>query len=277
MFIKGMKYEFRAVARIVLPLFIVFLCASMILSLGFMLDGRVFHLLESEENELLSSLAIIAVFLFSFGLIFLLIAINIAVFVMVVHRFYVSFFTDEGYLTFTLPMTVDCHLAIKIVSLFLWSLLSLVTTFIGLFIILGGAAIGYTEIFKQVLPEIPQIFESIWESLKYLYGSSQIWLRIIFSITTSVFQSFLLYFSISLGCMLFKKNRLLGAIVCVFAIDIVFSAITSFGSSIMTVFGIVSDVAAAASSVVGIVLSVVGIIASYCATKYILEHKLNLD
>ena len=277
MFIKGMKYESRAVARIVLPLFIVFLCAAMILSLGFMLDGRVFHLLESEEHEVLSGLAIIAVILFSLGIFFLLIAINIAVFVMVVYRFYVSFFTDEGYLTFTLPLTVDCHLAIKITSFFLWGLLSWITTFVGLFIILGGATIGYTEIFKEIFPKIPLIFESIWESMKSVYGGSQIWLWIISLIMASIFQSFLLYFSISLGCMIFKKNRLLGAIVCVFAIDTVFSAVTSFGSSLMTTFGIISEFAFAASAVVSIVLSVVGIIASYCATKYILEHKLNLD
>ena len=33
MFVKGMKYEIRSVARIVLPMLIIFLCASMIMSL----------------------------------------------------------------------------------------------------------------------------------------------------------------------------------------------------------------------------------------------------
>ena len=269
-----MKYEFRAVARIILPMFIVFLCAAMIMSLGFMLDGRVFHLLESEGNEVLSSLAIIAVFIFSSGLLFLMLAINTAVFVIIVYRFYVSFFTDEGYLTFTLPMTVDCHLAIKIVSFFLWSLLSWITTFVGLFIILGGVAFGYPQVFQEIISKIPSI---IWDIFTSIYSPSLIWVGIISLAMISIFQSFLLYFSISLGCMIFKKNRLLGAIISVFAIDTIFSIVISFGSSMVSIFTVISETAAIISYIIGIVFAVIGIIASYCATKYILERKLNLD
>ena len=277
MFIKGMKYEFRAVARIVLPMFIVFLCAAMLMSIGFMLDGRVFHLLESGENEFLSALAIMAVALFSLGILFLIIAINIATFVLIVYRFYVSFFTDEGYLTFTLPLTTDCHLMIKITSMFLWGLLSWIVTFVGLFIILGGVAVGYTESLRDFWPEFKYVLEMLWETLKEVYGGSQIWLWIISVIVASVFQSFLIYFSIALGCMIFKKNRLLGSVICIFCVDGIYSFFASFGSSLLTTFGMVSGIAFAVASVIGIVLSIVGIIASYCSMKYILERKLNLD
>jgi hypothetical protein len=53
MFVKGMKYEIRSVARIVLPMLIVFLCAAMIMSAGFILDGRVEHsiLIETLTDE----------------------------------------------------------------------------------------------------------------------------------------------------------------------------------------------------------------------------------
>lgn len=274
MFIKGLKYEFRAVARIVLPLFIVFLCFSMLMSAGFMLDGRVFHLLESEEHEVLSGLAILATFIFSLGILFLIVAINIAVFVMIVHRFYVSFFTDEGYLTFTLPLTMDCHLMIKIVSMFLWSLLSWIVTALGVFVIFGGVSFGYPEIFKEVISKIPVV---IWDILTSIYPPSLFWIGAISLILTSVFQSFLLYFSITLGCMIFKKNRLLGAIISVFCIDIIFSVLTSFSSSMVNIFSVISETAAVISYVISIVFAIVGIIASYCATKHILERKLNLD
>jgi hypothetical protein len=146
-----MKYEFRAVARIVLPMFIVFLCAAMIMSIGFILDGRVFHFTQAKDNEVLPFLFGIAEVLIGLGLILLMVAINIAVFVMIVYRFYVSFFTDEGYLTFTLPLTMDCHLMIKLVSMFLWNLLSLIATAIAFLIILGGVAVGYTDAIKEIL------------------------------------------------------------------------------------------------------------------------------
>ena len=272
-----MKYEFRAVARIVLPMFIVSLCAAMIMSMGFILDGRVFHFTEATENEVLPLLFGIAEVLIGLGLIFLMVAINIAVFVMIVYRFYVSFFTDEGYLTFTLPITMDCHLIIKLVSMFLWNLLTLIVTVIYFLIILGGVAVGYTDELKAIMPEIRYVFQAIWESLQMAFGVSQIWLWILSAIIAYVFQSFLLYFSIALGCMIFKKNRLLGAIICVFAIDTVYSTITSFGSSLLMTFGMLSETAFAVASVIGIVFSVVGMVVLYYAMKYILERKLNLD
>ena len=277
MFVKGMKYEFRAIARVVLPMFIVFLCISMLMSLGFMLDGRVFHFTQSEENEVLAILFGLAEGLIGIGLFLLMVAINVAAYVMIIYRFYVSFFTDEGYLTFTLPLTVDCHLMIKIVSMFLWSLLSIAVTFVGLLILFGGASIGYPEMMKELVSDVQYGFVILWDALKMSFGGSMIWLWIVSLIATVVFQGLLLYFSIALGCMIFRKNRLLGAILSVFCIDGIYSFISSFGSSFMMAFGMLSQVSFAISSVISIVLAVIGIIALYCATKYILERKLNLD
>ena len=223
MFVKGMKYEFRAIARVVLPMFIVFLCISMLMSLGFMLDGRVFHFTQSEENEVLAILFGLAEGLIGIGLFLLMVAINVAAYVMIIYRFYVSFFTDEGYLTFTLPLTVDCHLMIKIVSMFLWSLLSIAVTFVGLLILFGGASIGYPEMMQVLVSDVQYGFVILWDALKMSFGGSMIWLWIVSLIATVVFQGLLLYFSIALGCMIFRKNRLLGAILSVFCIDGIYS------------------------------------------------------
>ena len=277
MFIKGMKYEFRSIARIVLPMFIVFLCASMIMSVGFMLDGRVFHFTQAEENDVLPILFGLAEVLIGLGLFLLMAAINIAVYVMIIYRFYVSFFTDEGYLTFTLPLTIDCHLMIKIVSMFLWNILSAIVTLIGILIIFGGVSIGYTEAMKEFMPEMQYVFEMLWISLKTEFGGLQIFLWMASVIVAAVFQSILLYFSIALGCMIFRKNRLLGAIISVFCIDGIYSMFTSFGSSLLMTFGMMSQMSFMVVSIIAIVISVIGIIGLYCAMKYILERKLNLD
>jgi len=277
MFIKGMKYEFRSIARIVLPMFIVFLCASMIMSVGFMLDGRVFHFTQAEENDVLPILFGLAEVLIGLGLFLLMAAINIAVYVMIIYRFYVSFFTDEGYLTFTLPLTIDCHLMIKIVSMFLWNILSAIVTLIGILIIFGGVSIGYTEAMKEFMPEMQYVFEMLWISLKTEFGGLQIFLWMASVVVAAVFQSILLYFSIALGCMIFRKNRLLGAIISVFCIDGIYSMFTSFGSSLLMTFGMMSQMSFMVVSIIAIVISVIGIIGLYCAMKYILERKLNLD
>lgn len=272
-----MKYEFRAISRIILPMFIVFLCAAMLMSIGFMLDGRVFHLTQSNEDGILTILFGLAEVLIGLGLVLLMAAINIAVFVMIVHRFYVSFFTDEGYLTFTLPLTMDCHLMIKIVSMFLWTILSVIVTLIGSLIIFGGVAIGYPDLIKEILPDAQYAFGIMWESLRAELGMVQIVLWTLSAIVAFIFQSILLYFSIALGCMIFRKNRLLGAIISVFCIDSLYSFLSNIGSSLLVAIGITSETAFLITSIIGIVVSIIGIIGLYCSMKYILERKLNLD
>lgn len=277
MFIKGMKYEFRAIARVLLPLFIAFLCVSMLLSLGYMLDGCVFHFSENETPGELESAFSTVESLLGLGLFGLFIAINVVTFVMVIRRFYTSFFTDEGYLTFTLPLTMDCHLMIKIVSMLLWSILSLVVTSIGLLIIFGGLAVGYTELLKELFSEFQYYFEIIQMYLTTEISAFEIVLAIISLIVDFIFQSILLYFSITLGCMIFKKHRLAGAILLVFCIDRLHAFLSSLCSYLLTGFGSISETASLLAYVTGIIISIIGIIALYCTMKYILERKLNLD
>ncbi len=281
MFVKGMKYEIRSVARIVVPMLIIFLCAAMIMSLGFMLDGRVFNFTAKAEEtgSLLAVLFVLAEMLLAFGVILLMVAINIAVYVLIIYRFYVSFFTDEGYLTFTLPVTVNCHLMIKIVSMFFWNLASLIVTILGGLIIFGGLYVGYTDEAKVILSEFSYVFEMMWSSLSQTvdHMGAQIIVGGLTLLMTTVFQSLLIYFSICLGCMLFKKHRLLGAIVGIFGINAIYSFISTIGSYLLTFFSMVSEIAYLVTMGFTIVLTVVGIIAVYIGMRYILQKKLNLD
>ena len=144
-------------------------------------------------------------------------------------------------------------------------------------IIFGGVSIGYTEAMKEFMPEMQYVFEMLWISLKTEFGGLQIFLWMASVIVAAVFQSILLYFSIALGCMIFRKNRLLGAIISVFCIDGIYSMFTSFGSSLLMTFGMMSQMSFMVVSIIAIVISVIGIIGLYCAMKYILERKLNLD
>ncbi len=281
MFVKGMKYEIRAVARIVLPMLIIFLCAAMIMSLGFMLDGRVFGFTEKAEESgtVLAVLFALAEVLLGMGLLLLMIAINIAVYVLIIHRFYVSFFTDEGYLTFTLPVSVNCHLMVKIASMFFWNIASLIVTVLGGLIIFGGLYVGYTEEAKVILSEFPYVFEMFWASMTQMidHVGAQIVLGGLALLVTTVFQSLLIYFSICLGCMLFKKHRLLGAIAGIFGVNAIYSFVSTIGSYLLTFVSLMSEIAYLVTMGFTVVLTVVGIIAVYIGMRYILQKKLNLD
>ena len=275
-----MKYELRSVARIVVPLLIVFLCASMIMSLGFMLDGRVFRFSETEGNDMaLSAIFALTESLLGIGIVLLMVAINITVYVLIIRRFYTSFFTDEAYLTFTLPVTMDCHLMIKIVSMLFWNIAALVVTCLGALIIFGGLAVGYTEQVQEAYYYFSYIIEMVQISLQ---GTSdnlgiQLVVTVLNGFTEYIFQSLLIYFSIALGCMLFKKHRLLGSILSFFVINTLESWVRTIFQSLLTGFGMSNGTVYLIQTIISIVLMIIGMIALYLGTRYILQKKLNLD
>ena len=93
MFGKSLKYEFRAVARRVIPLFLTVLAISVIIALVLILDGRVLPPCDGGEfHDVRDTLEIAQVFLL-IGLYLMIFASGIAVIVMTIRRFYTSFFT----------------------------------------------------------------------------------------------------------------------------------------------------------------------------------------
>jgi hypothetical protein len=119
------------------------------------------------------------------------------------------------------------------------------------------------------------LWMSLHQSVDYL--GAQIVIGGLALLVTTIFQSLLIYFSIALGCMLFKKHRLLGGILSIFVVNGVYSTITSIGSYILTYFSIMSEIAFLVMMGFTIVLTVVGIIAMYMGMRHILQKKLNLD
>lgn len=285
MFIKGLKHEFRAVARIVMPMLIVLLIASMLMSLLLILDGRAFHFSDvlnestgSTAQKLFSILYVLFEVLLGVGLYFLLFASILAVSVMLIYRFYVSFFTDEGYLTFTLPLTVTQHLWIKLLSMLIWNTLSVIAALIGIVIIVGGAEIGYGGI-ASILYEGIGIFAESFSMIgsEFGFGIPHIIFGVLYYIVSYAMQSITTYFAICLGCMLVKKYRLLAAIISIFLINSLVSGITSTISMVLTLTSYAPDFVFLIVMVISVVLVAAATIATYLGTKYILERKLNLD
>ena len=281
MFVKGMKYEIRSVSRIVLPMLIIFLCAAMLMSLSFMLDGRIFGFSAkaAERDSLLSSLFFLGESALIGGTVLLVVVINITSYILIVYRFYSSFFTDEGYLTFTLPLTVDCHLAIKIASMFFWMAASLITTLVGGIIILGGLIIGYADFRAGISIDFAEILKSLVTMFTQSdnYIGAQAVLSISAFLSSLVLQSMLIYLAVALGCMLFRKHRLVGSVISIYAVNQVYSFIFTMSLLIFSEIGMVSEVAYMVSMGFMTVLAIAGIVGAYIGMRYILQKKLNLE
>ncbi len=279
---KCVKHEFRATARQLVPLFIAMFAVSILggLFLGFGIS-RPF-----EGGELISGLSILVSSLSMFALVILMVAVSIVAFVMIIRRFYTSFFTDEGYLSFTLPVSIDTHIISKFIVAYVWqmlvSLISLgcVAIIVSLVFAIGGDTIFAPDVGLIEAWEIVRLtFKEMIQAL--FLRSGTFWAVVILSVLyflLSVASSVLMiYLSIALACMIGKKYRVLSGIACYYILSMVVSFISSILSFVLSIFSLAIDVSILLSLGSAIAITLIQIVAFYLGIKWILTHKLNLD
>lgn len=280
MFGKCLKHEFRATKRQLLPLFIAMFAVSSLAGIFLGIGERLPY---NEESLALTTINEILAVLFVIALFALVIAVSIVAFVMIIRRFYASFFTDEGYLTFTLPVTVNQHIMSKFVTAYVWEALSVVVSIVCVFV-MGFFAVligGVNEDADVVVEEGFNTFSYIFDMLGVEAPSSflpvAIVLSVVYTILSAAVSIFMVYLSISFACMLAKKHRVICGIVAYYIINMIFSTATSIVQSVIAFT--MSDVFYSFIVLLALynVLAVIQIIVCYIGTKWILSKKLNLD
>lgn len=106
---KLLKHEFRATARVMLPLYLVVL----ITALGANFSVRA---LDSTANEFLQILSVLVLSAFVIAII----AVCIICLALMVQRFHKNLMGDEGYIMFTLPASVHKHVWSKLIVSAVW-------------------------------------------------------------------------------------------------------------------------------------------------------------
>lgn len=107
---KLLKQDFRATARVILPLYLAVLALAVFSNLGTRLAERY------EDIAIIQFLEGLLLFLFFIGL-FVVLALT---FVFMIVRFYRSFMTDEAYLMFTLPVSTAQLISSKLIVTVVW-------------------------------------------------------------------------------------------------------------------------------------------------------------
>ena len=114
---KLLKHEFMALSRMLVPMYIILL--------GLALITRIIAIFETDaviyDIILVSSVIILSIGLLV-GLVYTMVSCII--------RFYRNLFSKEGYLTFTLPVSVNAHLGTKLLTSVVAYLASLAVVFI---------------------------------------------------------------------------------------------------------------------------------------------------
>nr|WP_325213222.1 hypothetical protein [uncultured Oscillibacter sp.] len=106
---KLLKHEFRATGRVMLPMYLVLLVTA----LGSNLAGRG---MMDGHSDILNILAVIIVMAFGFAIA----GVLLMSFVLMIQRFYKNLLQDEGYLMFTLPVSVHQHIWSKLIVSAVW-------------------------------------------------------------------------------------------------------------------------------------------------------------
>ena len=279
MFSRLLKHEWRSSSGL---LTILSLCALGVGLLGGGLLRAITYLSQKMEDNPLASLTLSGLSSIMTFVVLALVAYVLAVQFITVFRFYKNKFTDEGYLTFTLPVSVQQIFLSSFLNILIWLVISVVVLLIsgGLIIFLGDG--------QNALDSLRIILYSI-DSLKEVYPSIPgfgwfIVLGILQVIVAPVYAIVLLMTSITLGCVLAKKHKILATIGVCYGIHMVVGVL----ESVISIFPAISLLAwntneeaqflqwLCQSMGLSVLLQLGLAVGGYFLSTWLMEHKLNL-
>lgn len=200
-------------------------------------------------------------------------------------RFYKNLFTDEGYLTFTLPVTRRQILLSKTLVTLFFNALDFICVFLCLCVVLliglSGAEVTFAELMRSAFESLLQDFGGGW-ILVLLAGMVAL-------VGSALLNVSAIFLCITLGATVFKKMKVLGAIGIYYLGQMLFQLVTQIFGLFGLVFmlpgiAVVSSNATAGQGAVICSLVVLIVAAAVFAVGFtfyfimlgIVERKLNL-
>ena len=231
MFKKLLKYDMLSVWRLwwLLAVSVLGLSVAGSLVLRFVISNM--------EDSRFAILTAFGMFFFVISLVAIVASIALTQ-LLIYYRFYKNFFTDEGYLTFTLPVSRRDLLLSKTLNALIWEVAHVLLLVVCLFIFLlvsppvgDSGRLLNTDIVVAMLDGVAQAWNAIggWlivyvlEAILILSGAF-------------VFSASLIHFCITIGSVVAKKYKLLAAIGIYYLVNMLLSTVLQ----IVGLFGISS-------------------------------------
>ena len=209
-----------------------------------------------------------------------------SVFVMIFVRYFKHMFTDEGYLTFTLPVSRGNIFLSKTLSAILWTVLT--------HIVLGLCFFAMSAIVLPVYDELPSILQFVIYVFKLIFKNGNLFLilhtvlAVLIILANSVLFVAAGYFCITLGATVVKRGKLLVSIGAFYLLNMIYSSAVRF-LGVVSVLALLSGLGSVLRTetltsvwwtlVMLIVLVAIITLCAlfYCLTLNIIERKLNLS
>ncbi|MBQ3528452.1 MAG: hypothetical protein IJA52_07880 [Clostridia bacterium] len=278
---KLFKYDFLAIGKNMWIFTIIAICLAVVACFtfnGIYEIGNFIGNAPSDRDMALGvSLMMAAVMLFALCLCGI-IAYAVIGMIMILVRYYSNFFTDEGYLTFTLPVKTSTLLHSKILSGISWFAI------IGVVVVLSFVAVATTIAAvtgDSYLWEVSDYYTVEPESISVI-GEIIVGMTETISFVIAIIEPVLLMFlCVTLASVIARRARVVIGIGLFFAVNSVTSALVTAGDVFMSYitteyFGYNYYIDTATQSVFYILLYGSILVVSYLLNRYLLKNKLNL-
>jgi hypothetical protein len=263
---KLLKHEYRATARIMLPIYVLVVGAALLFNVFMRLADRY-------DNVALEIFRVTSISIFAITLI----GSFVVTAGLMVFRFYKNYMTDEGYLMFTLPVSVPQLIWSKLIVAMTWTVVTVLAAALGVFL----GCLGLFD-WNEVLSDLSMFYSQILGELP----ASYLPLMAVNMFVSSVSFFLLVYAAISLGHG-FANRKILLSVVFFFAFNAGVRPISSIISIFIAVFsedlffGDVTDVIPSSyllgTQLLGIGLNLVFAVVFYIVTRLLLKKRLNLQ
>lgn len=262
---KLMKYEWKAVSRVLLPLYGAVLLIALVNRLLMLPSGGRFASSGAEWAQMIAMMVY-------FGL---MVAVFVVTFVILVQRFYKSLLGDEGYLMFTLPVTAAQNIWAKTIVATVMTFLSGIAAFLSMFILASSL-----DMWRSMVDFFGEVFSYLFSNVHYpLFALEFIVMMVVGTVGGILF----LYNCIALG-HLAKRHRVAAAIGAYFGLSIAWQTLMTLLVNIASWTGLDHALAMLRGNAmihtvlwIFILLALAEAAVSFVITNYILKRHLNLE
>ena len=267
---KLFKHEFKETAKRLIPLNLIILIFT---ALGCILIGaRLFH----QESLSVLSVSYIFIYILSIFALFVITGVYLTI------RFYRTMYSNQGYLTHTLPVSTGSILNTKILVSAFWICIAFIITVLSIFTLVRVAA---GDAWQSL--DFNSFNYMISEAFGIGYG--KFWFYVISILILTCFSTILMIFaSLSIGQM-FSQHRILGSIgafIAIYIVQQIVGTITMFILGIQSIaFEPTEQVESAAFLsklyhhvfTAALAESALFVVAFYGICYYLTKKKLNLE
>ncbi len=224
---KLLKYDFSAVIK----LWSLGALAVLLLSAG---GGLCMRILSS--NRPLHGIINLVAGLGTFLSVLSVVAFSILTFILLAMRYYKNFFTDEGYLTFTLPVKLHTVINSKLIMVFVMLILTGIVTSLSSTIMQAIGDEYFVENMKDFFAGLGSFFQMAEEAGMLGWAIVYVIEALLIMFFSSLFSVLFLGCCITFGSVVAKKAKVLASIGIYYGANWIFSVVTM----IFMVFGMMA-------------------------------------